>query len=251
MRQAERPDKVVGLIDEFSYGPTDPDDIKGRETFIGDVLGYDWEDHDTRKMRKAFWRNSLDTRRRRVVWLSRWSATEYSNFLAWLERNGDAPFDLVDLTDTVLPGRRDPSVLEPVAYTAVVGAAQFVEHQLWDRAEPFTEQQRGDAMRLWGRLRREDAPLRAITPEGLVSAPLTYFDEDLMRHISADWIEAGLVVGKTLSALMSESFRPARICQCGDLVLFSRVRALVKDNVLQKKGRLHSGTFKARRRHTG
>lgn len=252
LKRTDRPDKVVGFIDDFSYGPTDPEDIDARRTFVEDVLGYDFHDDETRKTRKAFWRKSLDPKQRRIVWLSRWSAMEYCNFLAWLERNGDAPFDLVDLTDTRLPGWRDPSMPEPVMCTSLVGSAQFVRHQLWDRAEPFVEKQRRDAMRLWGRLRGEDTPLRVITAEGLVSAPLTYFDEDLIGRVGTDWVDAGLVVGQTLSAMMDNSFREGGVYQCDDLVLFSRVRSLVEDGILEKKGRLHGSTFKVRRaRQTG
>ncbi len=38
LKRAELPDKVVGLIDDFSYGPTDPVGIKARQAFVEDVL---------------------------------------------------------------------------------------------------------------------------------------------------------------------------------------------------------------------
>ena len=251
LKRIDRPDKVVGLIDDFSCGPTDSSDMKARQAFDEDVLGYDLEDEDVRKMRKAFWRKSLDPKQRRIVWLSRWSAIEYCNFLVWLEQNGDAPFDLVDLTDTSLPGHRDPSVFKPVMCTALVGAEQFVQHQLWDRAVPFSEQQRSDSMRLWGRLRSEDAPLRVITPAGLVSAPIEQFDADLLSRVNDDWTDARQVVGRTMVAAMYDSFREGGVYQCGDLLLFSRVRSFVEAGVLKKKGRLYSATFKVRRPQTG
>ena len=247
LKRVDRPDKIVGLVDDFSYGPTDPSDTKARRIFVQDVLGYDFEDEDIRKLRKAFWRKSLDRKARRIVWLSRWSPVEYCNFLAWLERNGDAPFELVDLTDTRLPGWRDPSILEPVPCTASVGTEQFVQHRLWDRGEPFSTHQRLEAMRLWFRLRSDDAPLRVTTPEGLVSAPIDYFDADILSRIGDTWIGAGRVVGETMGAMMTNSFREGGVHQCGDLVLFSRVRALVEAGVLTKKGRLYSSTFQVRR----
>ncbi len=172
---------------------------------------------------------------------------EYCNFLAWLERNGDAPFELVDLTDTRLPGWRNPPDLEPVPCTSLVGSDQFVRYQLWDRATPFTEKQRRDMMRLWMRLREENAPLRVIKPEGLVSAPLDYFDADLLRQVGKDWTDARRVVGETMGAMMEDTLREGGIHQCGNLVLFSRVRALVEAGTLEKKGRLYSATFKVRR----
>ena len=247
VKRADLSDKVVGLVDDFSFGPTDSLDIKARQTFVEDVLRYDFDDDDTRKMRKAFWQKSLNSKKRRIVWLSRWSTMEYCNFLAWLEQNGDAPFELVDLTDTQLPGWRDPSIMEPVMCTSLVGSDQFVRYRLWDRATPFTERQRREAMQLWGRLRGEDAPLRVIKPEGLVSGPLDYFDADLLRHIGEDWTGAGHVVGQVMGAMADDTFREGGIYQCGDLVLFSRVRAMVEMGVLEKKGRLYSATLKVRR----
>ncbi len=247
MKRTQRTDKVAGLVDDFSYGPADPFDGDARQDFIQDVLGYDFDDDDIQKKRKAFWRKSLDTKLRRIVWLSRWSAVEYCNFLAWLERNGDAPFDLVDLTDTSLPSHRDPSVLKPVMCTALVGADQFVQHQLWDRAVPFSDQQRLDSMRLWGHLRSQDAPLRVITPAGLVSAPIEQFDADLLSRVDDDWTDARQVVGRTMVAAMYDSFRDGGVYQCGDMILLARVRALVEAGVLKKKGRLNSATFKVRR----
>ena len=247
LKRADLTDKVVGLVDDFSFGPTDSLDRKGRQTFIKDVLRYEFEDDDIHKKRRTFWHKSLDAKKRRIVWLSRWSPMEYCNFLAWLEQNGDAPFELVDLTDTQLPGWRDPSTLEPVRCTSTVGPDQFVRYRLWDRATPFTEKQRRDEMRVWFRLREENTPLRVMTPEGLVSAPLDYFDADILRHVGKDWTDARRVVGETMGALTEDTFREGGIHQCGDLVLFSRVRALVEKGVLKKKGRLYSATFMVRR----
>ena len=247
LKRADLPDKVVGLVDDFSFGPTDSLDIKARQTFIEDVLRYDFEDDDVRKRRRTFWRKSLDAKRRRIVWLSRWSTMEYCNFLAWLEQNGDAPFELVDLTNARLPGWRDPSTLEPVRSVSTVGTEQYVQYRLWDGAEPFSERQRFDSMQLWGRLREENAPLRVITPEGLVSAPLDYFDADLLRHVGEDWTDARRVVGETLCAMMDGTFREGGVSQCGSLVLFSRLRALVGEGALKKKGRLYGATFMVRR----
>ena len=247
LKRADRPDKVVALVDDFSYGPTDSSDIKARQTFIEDVLRYDFEDEGIRKMRKAFWRKSLDFKQRRIIWLSRWSTMEYCNFLVWLERNGDAPFELVDLTDTWLPSWRDSSISEPVGSTSSVRTDQFMEHRLWDRAQPRTGQQLHDWMRLWFGLRTENAPLRIITPDGLVSAPIEHFDAELLAHIADDWTDARRAVGETMGAMMNNSFRKGGVYQCGDLVLFSRVRRLVEAGVLEKKGRLNSATFKVRR----
>ena len=247
LKRTDRPDKVVGLVDDFSHGPTDSTDVKARQAFTEDVLGYDFEDENIRKTRKAFWRKSLDHRQRRIVWLSRWSTLEYCNFLAWLERNGNAPFELVDLTDASLPSRLDPSISLPVQCTSLIGADQFVRYRLWQRASPPSGQQLFDWIRLWGRLRSDDAPLRVITPEGLVSAPIEHFDVDLLAQVGDDWIDGRRIVGETMGAMMDDSFREGGVYQCGDLILFSRVRALVKSGVLEKKGRLNSATFKVRR----
>jgi len=247
LKSTGRPDKVVGFIDDLSHGPIDATDILVRQRFTEHVLGYDFEDDEDRKKRWAFWRKSLDASRRRIVWLSRWSTLEYCNFLAWLERNGDAPFELVDLTDTCLPGWNDPSLLLPVQCTSLVGSQQFVEHQLWASATIPSPDRVLEWKALWTRLRTEDAPLRVIEPEGLVSAPLSYFDEDLKSRIGAEWVNASLVVGQVMGAMMFDSFREGGVYQCGDMVLFSRLRTLVEQGLLEKKGRLTGARFQVRR----
>ncbi len=245
IRVSGLPDEVIGFIDDFSCGPTDSTDTVARQDFVDEVLNY--EVGDDAEQIESFWQSALDASRSRIVWLSRWSAAEYCNFLAWLERSGDTSFELVDLTETRLPSRRDPRVLKPVECTALVGAEQFVQHRLWDRARAPSSDDLSEWKALWACLRAEGAPLRVIEPEGLVSAPLSYFDEDLKSRIGAEWVNASLVVGEVMGAMMFDSFREGGVYQCGDRVLFSRLRTLVEHGLLEKKGRLTGARFQVRR----
>lgn len=250
LRASGRPDEVIGLPDDLSLGPISPMDHAARLEFLGDVLGYETDEDDIRKI-EAFWRTALDSSRRRIVWLSQWSTQEYCGFLEWLHRNGDAPFELVDLTDAVMPHHIHQGEWEPVPYTAIMRTDQFIEADFWSKARP-AEPDKMDAWRgLWERLRDENAPLRAIRPDGLVSADLDYFDSDLLRQVGADWIDARRVVGEVLVAIMYDCFRPAGVRQAGDILLFSRLRTLVEEGVLESKGKLWGAAFKVRRPRQG
>ena len=238
-------DEVVGLADNLACGSTDSADVEARIDFDGEEMGDDRDKYieDIR----AFWRLAMGASRPRIVWFSRWSAIEYCNFLAWLERNGDAPFKLIDLTDARLPSRRNPEILKPVGYTSLIDADQFGQHQLWQRATAPTPACLSQWHVLWQHLRAEEAPLRVIKPEGLASAPLNYFDANLLNHVGGDWIQGSLVVGKVLANDMLESFRDGGVFQCGDFVLFSRLRTLVEQGKLESSGDFGSRKFQVRR----
>ncbi|WP_349313591.1 DUF3658 domain-containing protein [Brevundimonas subvibrioides] len=203
-------------------------------------------DQDDRTSIEIFWQKALNPTHPRIVWLSQWSTMEYCGFLEWLRRNGDAAFNLVNLTDHSLPDPRTPGITSPVQCVSLVRGELFAKYALWDRAITPDRQSLSNWASLWEQLRTENAPLRVMTPEGLVSAQIDYFDKQLLKHATNDWAFDRSLVGQVLGDMMVESFRERGVFQCGDLVLFARVHALVERGALEGLGDPYARDFKVR-----
>jgi len=98
LHMAGRADRVVALDDDFSFGPIGAPDLASRAQWVETALGYDGWDEVVRKD-EAFWAAALTGDCHRVAWLSRRSAQDYAGFLELVWRLGDAPFDIVDVTE--------------------------------------------------------------------------------------------------------------------------------------------------------
>ena len=244
LRLAEKPDTVVGLIDDLSYGPIGAE-TRTRLAFVDEVLNYDL--NDLAEVIDAFWDEVLDTSQPRIVWLSRWSAQEYCGFLQFLSLNNGAQFKLVDLSDVTIPVPNAPYRQVPVRCTAALTATEFNDNALWDLAKS-TPQTLLDAWALlWRKLRADNAPLRVLTAAGLLSAGIDYFDGNLMKHVGRRWGFASNVVGRTMADMDSDDVRRGGVRQCGDTLLFSRVRTLVEEGVLEAQGDIYEPGFEVRR----
>jgi hypothetical protein len=235
LAMAGRDDQVVRLMDDLSFGPIDPPDLQARARWIEEALG--WDDWETLAPElDAFWLASLDDHPRRIVWFSRRDTMEFCGFLEWLRRNGERPFEAIDLTDAVFPRDGDSGPLTPAPITGLIPARQFAGARLWDLANPPS----AVALAGWfvegDRLRRENAALRVLTPDGLTSAPLNYFDQQMLRHVGDDWRPAALAVGRFLGETYFESFAPGGIRQTGDLVPIARIAALAAAGKIEARG---------------
>jgi hypothetical protein len=104
-------------------------------------------------------------------------------------------------------------------------------NDLWDLAEPLQMTARGRYLDLWRQLRLENAPLRVIDGDKLVSAPIEFFDSLLLSYVTANWQKVARVVGKALTDQTMDS-----VFQVCDIVLAARINALVKSRVLEFKG---------------
>jgi hypothetical protein len=228
-----RKDEVVALADNLSFGPIDPPDPMLRARWIEDVLGYDADDFASEVA--AFWTKALSDCGRRIVWTSRRSTAEYAGFLELVSRLGHAPCELVDVTELMVAGRdrfgeRTPSAL--AGSVALLLSYQIVELGLVDAGQELTADMRAHHRETWRRLRAENAALRVLRPDlALVSAPISYFDPLLLSCADQRWRKSAYVVAKALS-----SFADDDLYQTGDIVLASRLRALVDAGKLEGAG---------------
>jgi hypothetical protein len=182
----------------------------------------------------AFWKASLAEDVRRVTWTSRRSAVEYCGFLEWLWRLGDLPCELVDLTDMPVGSHRRAFSL------ALLSPKEVAANAVWDRAKALDAITRSHCNRLWRRLRLENAPLRVVDARGLQSAPITFFDQQLLSFVSADWQKpARIIYYYTMADWAFPPMEPQEpYFQAGDAILAARIIALVELGVLEGRGDL-------------
>jgi hypothetical protein len=69
----------------------------------------------------------------------------------------------------------------------------IAHNKLWDLAEPLPMTERLRYRELWGQLLSENAPLRVIDGDKLVSAPMSYFDSVLMSYVTDKWQKIAMV----------------------------------------------------------
>jgi hypothetical protein len=235
LREAGREVRVVALFDNLAYGPINPPDPIARQNWIETQLGYRGFETIFAEA-EVFWRQALVEQDRKIAWISRRSAPEYTGFLEWLWRLDDLPCEVVDLTDMSLPGGRrgePPTPPQPMLSLALLASHHVLDNGLIDRAEPLAPAARKHYRALWQRLRAENAPLRVLTADGLISAPITFLDSLLLSCASTNWQKTARVVGEALSKELDDM-----LLQAGDLVLFPRLRALVGGGLLEGRGDL-------------
>ncbi|WP_428538970.1 DUF3658 domain-containing protein [Rhodopila sp.] len=104
---------------------------------------------------------------------------------------------------------------------------------LLDQAVPLSTEERTAHQARWQTLRTENAPLRVIQGEALVSAQFDYFDTILLRHATRDWKKMVQIVGDTFA-----EFYDAGVYQTCDLVLAARLAVLAETGCLEWRGDL-------------
>jgi hypothetical protein len=179
---------------------------------------------------EEFWSEALRAEVRKVAWLSRRSAPTYCAFLEWLWRLGDAPCEIIDLTNMPVGNRRRAFLL------GLLDTEEIVGNSLWDRAEPLDAAARERYHRLWRQLRAENAPLRVVDAGGLRSAPITFFDERLLAFATTSWQRAVRLVGAVMVEWVTPEMEP--YFQAGDGILAARIPALVQLGRLNGRGNL-------------
>jgi hypothetical protein len=232
LRSAGRNDQVVVTSHGFNMGPIDPSDPSARTRWLEDELGQ-VDRKDAARSERA-WDESLFPGHRKVAWLTRRSAMEYAGFLDWLWHRGDTPCDLVDLSDARISYPQDdgstPQTASPISI-ALLDPDIIAHNRLWDLAEPLQTTERLGYRNLWDRLRSENAPLRVLDGDELVSAPITFFDDVLKSLVTEDWQKAARIIGTAMAYEMDEG-----IIQTGDAFLSSRLKAMAKDARLEIRG---------------
>jgi hypothetical protein len=141
-------------------------------------------------------------------------------FTEWLWRRGDRPCEIVDLTDLQLPQFSEHgSVTAPVANLAQIVFEDIYDDDLFEQTRVLLATTCRKYQALWRQLRDENAALRILKSDELVSSPISFFDTVLMSQASENWRKVAMVVGMTLLSQTDG--------QVSDLFLAARVNALV------------------------
>lgn len=225
IRTSGRTDHVISFRDDLSSGPIDSDDSSARALWWASI--YDEHDVDL----DSFWRHIMSTSDRLVVWFGRHSAHEHAFFLALVDRLGDRPYDIIDVTGSRMPIIRpgsEPALSPPQKAVSLIAEEELIK--LFGTERAITSQEREDATRRWRKLKFENAPFRIVTDTGLVSAPADVFDALLMERVTKDWRKVARVIAET----MGHNMEP--YIQVGDLMLLTRIVALVEQGKLVAHG---------------
>lgn len=227
-----RTEPVVCLYDDFSFGPIMSDDA-ARVAWVANVFGVDdWGSvlFDT----AALLHRAASSGVMPIVWTSRRNARCYAGFLWWLSHRGDAPCDVIDVTDLTWEGAEAKTGEQLALGTGSLSAEAMA--RLLDTQRPLGQSERHRHLALWERLRSEDAPFRIVGPGGvLTSAGLEYFDPLLLSCATSEWRKAARVVGEALADGLDRN-----IHQAGDLALYACACRLAERGALEWRGDLAS-----------
>lgn len=229
-------DKVFCLQDDLGFGPINPPDPAMRRDWTRDELQFDFDPSDWPVgQTDDFWKIALSETEHRIVWVSKRVAREYAGFLEWVWRLEDAPYDVVEFDQAEVTYRRPDGATRQ---SRAIGLALLPHYHLeaeryWDGAAPLNPAARERYRAIWTKLRSENAPLRVFGDRGLVSAPLSFFDEFLISCVVEDWRKVTRVLGEAISRTDDDQF-----IQTGELMLYARVIALAEAGRLESRGDL-------------
>jgi len=211
LEMAGRSDQVLCPFDDFSFGPIATDDARTRIEWLEEELDCGgWEDITDKAA--AFLAASSASSATITAWLCRRHAGSHAGFLWWLSNVGDTPV-----------------LVNEVPEMPSMNAEALVD--FLDRAVPLQAEERARYQARWQQLKVEDAPLRVIEGEELVSAPIEHFDADLLGYATPEWQRmVKIVVGPLIE------YSNAGLSQVGDLVLSSRLTRLAEAGKLERRG---------------
>ena len=244
LRKAGRDDPVIVAYDDLSFGPINPADPSLRAKWVENELGRSgWDDVGAATERLSDESRFPDNRK--VAWLTRRSAMEYAGFLDWLWRLGDASCEVVDLSEVKIgPEHGSPRPPRLAVSLGMLHHDIICREKLWDLAEPLQETARERYRNLWQQLRSENAPLRVIDGDKLVSAPISFFNSRVTSEVTDQWQDVQRVLGYALISRTDD-----RIVD--DVFLMGRIIALVKSGRLEIQGELGPEMYKSRVRLSG
>jgi Protein of unknown function/Domain of unknown function (DUF1835) len=202
--------EVLSIDDDFSFGPIASRDGLRRLVGIERDFGFQrWKrhiDHD----------NAVVARCRKhrhpiVVWTSTEHAGLHCTYLWLISSLSDQELLTIDLPRHALMMPEGP--------------VEFAT-----QAQPMSSERRVEEAEHWSKLKAENAPLRVRKGSALVSAPIDYFDDALLRQVTPIWRKMARIVGMTLGEQAAENGLTS------DIVLGARLRTLALNGRVEWRG---------------
>ncbi len=215
----EEPVAVLG--DDFSIGPINPGDVDQRSE-------WEREEMDTGEpiaFPGDFWEKVSAWPGRLVAWMSSNAVHELCGLHVLLWRLPNVVLHVVDVANFEFPADHVPKYDWRQAF-AIVRDDFIVEYSLIDLAKPVSDIQRVASRRIWDQLRIENAPLRILTDAGLVSKPITYFDDRIRALLTDDWQKCGRIVGAMMGSVSNGKLYEFR----SDTFFFVRLLRLMDED---------------------
>jgi len=181
--------------------------------------------------KNSAWNAALSIPGRRIAWVARRMAYEYCGFLEWLRQLGDAPCEIVDLHDLSFDWHKSDGTVDraQVPSVGLIHPEHIRDNAFWDLARPLSARERQSYLALWDKLRAENAPLRVMNGDTLVSAPISYYDDLVLADTEENFRKVARIVGSALGW--------GRHTPKANLYVFhARVNKLVQAGVLEAKG---------------
>ena len=236
-----RDEPVRALPDDLGVGPIAPP-MTG-ESRVDWCLGAIGEDHEVIADLDAFWAEVADPDLSIVAWMSSRSVRELSGLLALVSRR-DAGLRVIDVAHVPFVGRDgQPRPMTGQSF-GFVRHDQIVGHRLLDQAAPLSPEQLSRHRAAWARLEREDADLRVLGETGLLSVPLTHFDDVIRACVTSEWQRCALVVGEAWNAAS-----PGPYYQASDAFVWFRLLELIDAGAFEGDGdlaRMHESRVRRR-----
>ena len=237
---AGRDDQVIVSWDNYSFGPIDASDPQSRAKWVEKELGQTYWNREPTSS-EGLWDEARFPHNRKIAWLTRRCAGEYAGFLEWLWRANEGPCELIDLTNVRVSHPQDRRRPPDLAMTlAMLHPDTIRSNRLWDLAEPLQPNTRKQYLELWRQLRIENAALRVLDGEKLVSAPISFIDDQLMSYVTNKWQKVGRIASSVMESEMNDGIR-----QTDDMLLEARIDALAKSGLLEIRGASVREIFKS------
>lgn len=240
LSEAGRSDRVINCGDDFSFGPLDPMTPDVRGDWIAEELGFsDWI--DVAAETESGFRAASSPDVLPVIWFSRRDVRDYMGFLALVGSLGDTEFAVVDLSEVEIDDLGTPLLIVSPSFLT---PEMVAEGKLLERIVPLPASQRERYVAEWKALQEDNAPLRVLGDEGILSAPLDAFDPLLLSCAQVEWRPMAAVLIEAIEAAQQGDLHRTS----GDLFLMSRLYRLIEEGELDGRGDLldmHQGEVKA------
>lgn len=219
VRSAGRNHEVLRFLDDLSCGPIDSDDPSARAAWWAQ---FSYKASESEARFRQFWDRVASADNHIVVWFGRHSAQELAFFLAWADRLGERPYEIIDVTGRRLAYRRrdgSPALSRPIQRVSIMQPETL--RSLLGTERPITAEEIDKSRRDWRRLRTENAPFRIVTEAGLTSTSADHFDPLLLAQATPEWQPVLRIVADTIG-YTSEPYD-----QVGNVMLWARLVTLV------------------------
>lgn len=231
LRLQGRAERVIALTYVLDVGPIEPFDPDARRVWFAENTRPDDEPNEVPTDPEVPWAEATDPGVHPVYWGCLTDAAEHAYFLRFVTRMAGRPFDIVEVIGSDFPR---PGAASPVWSLGQLRPKEMVAADLGGRRRPFTEDENEAATARWAKLRRENAPLRIVRDETLVSAPLTHFDDVLTAFATGEWELLIKLIARVIGHLDDGSDQPGQ--GCSHELLFARILMLGQTGTLEVSG---------------